>query len=145
MQPFLSITRQPYEEPYHVNLLVSAGNQSTQAEFEIYANASDLNDAAVSLIGFPKTENDIFVWELGSENEQDRFAFYFRLRVFQFSSTGRCAIEFRFNNNQKTPNQQIVEFCIDAYPADLDRLGTLFKKFGRLEDLTMEWTVHPGS
>ncbi len=145
MQSFLNMTRQPYEEPYHVNLLVSAGNQSTQAEFEIYAHASDLNDAAVALIGFPKTDKDIFTWQLGSEKENDRFAFYFCLRVFQFSPTGRCAIEIRFNNNQEPPNQQIVEFCIDAYPSDLDRLGTMLKAFGRLEDLTMEWSVHPGT
>jgi hypothetical protein len=145
MRSFLNITRQPYEEPYHVNLLVSAGNRSTQAQFEIYANASDLNDAAESLIGFPKTDNDTFVWQLGSENEQDRFAFYFRARVFQFSPTGRCAIEIRFNNNQEPPNQQIVEFCIEAYPSDLDRLGTMFKSFARLQDMTMEWSVHPGT
>jgi len=114
MRSFLNITRHPYEEPYHVNLLVSAGNRSTQAE-------------------------------IGSENEHDRFAFYFRLRIFQISPTGRSAIEFRFNNNQKPPNQQIVEFCIEAYPSDLDRLGTMFEKFSRLEDLTMEWHVHPGA
>ncbi len=143
MRSFLNITRQPYEEPYHVNLLVSAGNQSTQTEFQIYANAADLNDAAVSLIGFPTSDNDTFIWELGSENEQDRFAFYFRLRVFQFSPIGRCAIEIRFNNNQGSPNQQIVEFCIEAYPSDIERLGTMFERFGLLEDLTMEWTVHP--
>lgn len=130
---FLNITRQPYEEPYHVNLLVAAGNLSTQAQFEIYANASDLNVAALSLTGFPKTDNDTFSWELGSDKEQGRFEFYFRLRVFQFSSSGRCAIEIKFNNNQKPPNQQIVEFCIDAYPPDLDRLGTILKSFGRLE------------
>lgn len=145
MRSFLNITRQPYEEPHLVNLLMSAGNQSTQAEFEIYANASDLHDAATALIGFPKSETDIFIWELGSEDELDRFAFYFRIRVFQFATTGRCAIEFKYNNNQKKPKQQIVEFCIDAYPADLDRLGTMFERFSRLQDLTMEWCVHPGT
>ena len=145
MLSFLNFTRQPYEEPHHVNLLVSAGNRSTQTQFEIYANASDLNDVAESLIGFPKTDNDSLMWELGSENEQDRFAFYFHVRVFQFSPTGRCAIEIRFNNNQEPPNQQITEFCIEAYPSDLDRLGTMFESFGRLEHLTMEWSVHPGT
>jgi len=145
MQSFLNITRHPYEEPHHVNLVVSAGNASTQAEFEIYANASDLTDAAQSFTGFPRTDNDSFIWELGSENKRDRFKFYFRLRVFQFSSTGRCAIELRFNNNQEPPDQLVVEFCIKAYPADLDRLGTIFYSFSRLDDLTMEWTVHSGT
>lgn len=145
MRSFLNITRQPYEEPYHVNLLLSAGNRSTQTQFEVYANTSDLNDAAESLVGFPRTDNDTFLWELGSEDEQDRFAFYFRVRAFKVSPSGRCAIEIRFNNNQKPPNQQIVEFCIDAYPSDLDRLGTMLRSFGRLEDLTLEWSVHPGT
>ena len=72
-----ALYRQPYEEWYHVNLLVSNGNQSTRTEFEIYANASDLNRASVSLIGFPRAGNEIFVWELGSVNKQDRFALYF--------------------------------------------------------------------
>lgn len=128
-----------------MNLVVSAGNASTQVEFEIYANASDLKETAAALTGFPSNDDDTFLWELGSENEQDRFAFYFRLRVFRFSSTGRCAIELRFNNNQKPPDQQLVEFCIEAYPADLDRLGKMFDSFSRLEDSTMNWTVHSGT
>jgi hypothetical protein len=141
MHSFLNIIRHPYEEPYHVNLSVSAGNASTQAEFEIYANASDLKDVAIALAGFPKQNDDSFLWELGSENEHDRFAFYFRLRVFQVSSTGRCGVELRFNNNQKPPNQQIVEFCMEAFPADLHRLANMFDQFNRFEDLTMEWAV----
>lgn len=140
MHSFLNITRHPYEEPYHVNLVVSAGNASTQAEFEIYANASDLKNAAVALNGFPRNDDDTFLWELGSENKPVRFAFYFRLRIFQFS--GRCAIELRFNNNRAAPDQQIVEFCIEAYPADLDRFVGMLRNFSRLEDLTMEWSVH---
>jgi hypothetical protein len=120
---------------------VSAGNASNQAEFEIYANASDLNLAASALTGFPKYDDDSFTWELGSENELARFAFYFRLHVFQIGSKGRCGLELRFNNNRQRPDQQIVEFCIEAYPADLGRLGRTFGRFGRLEDLIMEWEV----
>ncbi|WP_145056682.1 hypothetical protein [Adhaeretor mobilis] len=120
---------------------MSAGKPNTQVEFEIYANATDLNHAAVSLTGFPGTDNHSFTWELGSENPRDRFAFYFRLRVFQLSPKGCCAIELRFNNNQKPPDQKIVEFCIKAPLADFDRLGAMFTTFSRLEDLTMEWTV----
>ena len=145
MRSFLNITRHPYEEPHHVNLIVSAGNASTQAEFEIYANASDLNAAASALAGFPKHHDDSFTWELGSENELVRFAFYFRLHVFQIASNGRCGLELRFNNNRQRPDQQVVEFCIEAYPADLDRLGRTFHRFGQLEDLTMQWEVLLGT
>jgi hypothetical protein len=141
MASFLRIIRQPYEEPHHVNLIVSAGNGSAQGEIEIYANASDLSDAAAALAGFPKTDNDTFVWELGSERERDRFAFYFRLRVFQVSASGRCAVEVRFNNNQQPPDQQVDEFCIPAYPADLDRLGASFAAFSRLNSRQLDWIV----
>ena len=145
MRPFIRITRHPYEEPYHVNLVVSAGNGILQGEIEIYANAEDLIAVANALSGFPESEDDTYIWELGSENEQDRYAFYFRFRVFQTSANGKCAIELRFNNNQPAPAQRITEFCIESFPADLDRLGSLLKKFSRLEDSTMEWTIHPGT
>lgn len=145
MPSFLNITRQPYEEPYHLHLLVFAGNSTTLTRFEIYTTASDLNDVAESLVGFPRADNDTILWQLGSEDLHDHRAFYFRFRVFQFSHTGRCAIEIRFSSNREPPNQQIVEFCIQAYPSDLDRLGTMLKSFARMEDLTMEWCVHPGT
>lgn len=145
MPSFLNITRQPYEEPYHLHLLVFAGNPTTLTRFEIYTTSSDLNDAAESLIGFPKSNADTFTWQLGSELEQDRFAFYFRVRVFQFSHTGRCAIEIRFSNNRKPPHQQIVEFCIEVDPSDVDRLSRMLKSFARMEDLTMEWSVPLGT
>ena len=145
MTSFLKIVRHPYEEPHHVNLVVSAGNGTTQGALEIYAKASDLNDAAAAISGFPKNDNDEFVWELGSEDERERFAFYFRLRVFPLSATGRCAVELRFNNNQRPPDRQVVEFCITAYPADLDRLGGVLKTFSRFEGSMLEWTVHPGT
>lgn len=141
MHSFLNITRHPYEEPHHVNLVVHAGNASTQGKFEIYANASDLGDAATALSGFPTNRDDSFVWQLGSDDKKDRFAFHFRLRVFQISPAGRCGIEIRFNNNQQPPDQQIVAFCIEAEPADIDRLGRMFDCFSRLDDLTMQWSV----
>lgn len=64
MQSFLNITRQPYEEQYHLNLLVSGGNRSTPTQFELYTTASDLNDVAGSLVGFPKSDNDTILWQL---------------------------------------------------------------------------------
>jgi hypothetical protein len=100
MHPFIQITRHPYEEPHHVNLVVSAGDGTFRGALEIYANAEDLSNVADALIGFPKSDDHVYTWELGSEDEKDRFAFYFRFRVFPTSLTGRCAVELRFNNNE---------------------------------------------
>jgi hypothetical protein len=137
----LRITRHPDEEPYHVNLVVHASNGRQSSELEIYAAAADLSSAAQALSGFPKHSGDVFTWELGSELPEDRFAFYFRLRVWQVKASGRCAVEVRFNNNQDPPDRQVSEFSFGAYPSDLDRLGCLFREFSKLEQLVLEWAV----
>ena len=144
MISYLRITRIPYEEPYHVRLTVSASNGRVAGELEIYANAKDLAMVGKALAGFPKCADDECLWELGSENPDDRLAFYFRLRVFPVSPTGRCAVEFRFNNNQSAPEQEITEFCLLADPSELDRLGELFRRFAKLHHRVLEWTLHDG-
>ena len=110
MKSFIRITRYPYEEPYHVNLVVAASNGRQQGELEIYANAEDLAAVGRQLRGFPNQKNDTVLWELGSERPEERFAFYYRLRVFQVAADGRCAIELRFCNNQEPPAREVVEF-----------------------------------
>ncbi len=57
---------------------------------------------------------------------------------------GRSAVHIRFNNNEKPPETVIAEFCLEAYPADLNRLGELSKKFSKLEHSVLEWTVVDG-
>src|SRR6058998_2096718 len=114
MKPFIRITRNPYEEPYHVNLVVAASNGRQQGELEIYANSEDLASFARELRGFPNQKADSVVWQLGSERPEDRFAFYYRLRVFRVSARGQCAIEVRFCNNCEPPHREVVEFSIEA-------------------------------
>src|SRR5206468_6542901 len=67
VKPFIRITRHPYEEPYHVNLVVAASNGRQQGELEIYANAEDLAVFARELRGFPRQQGHVARWELGSE------------------------------------------------------------------------------
>jgi hypothetical protein len=148
MKPYIRITRNPYEEPHHVNLVVAASNGHVSSELEIYAHASDLGDAAEALVGFPRHDSEPFLWELGSERPEDRFGFYFRFRVWQISAygpyNGRCAIHLRFNNNEDLPDRETSEFCIEAYPADIDRLGKLFRTFNKLEHRVLEWSLEDG-
>jgi hypothetical protein len=144
VKPFIRITRYPYEEPHHVNLVVTASNGRQRGELEIYANAEDLAFFACELHGFPKHKDDTALWELGSECPEDRFAFYYRLRVFQVATDGQCAIEVRFCNNQEPPAREIVEFSIDVLPSDLDRLAALLERFSKLEHRVLEWNLNDG-
>ena len=143
MNAFLHILRKPYEEPYHLNLLVSASDGSRRGELEIYANAEDLGTFAGKLREVPGGKREA-IWELGSEMPEDRFAFYFRVRAHQISSGGECALEFRFNNNEPPPTRQISEFSVRAMPSDLDRLSDLLEEFGRLKHRVLEWNVTSG-
>jgi len=95
---FIEIVRHPYEEPYHLNLVVVASNGTQRGELEIYSNASDLGVFAQAIRKLPAQASDA-TWELGSELPDARFGFHFRLRAYRLSLTGHCAIEVRFNNN----------------------------------------------
>ncbi len=141
MASSLTITRHPYEEPYHVNLVVRAVTDGAVAEQEIYANATDLRTLADAMTGFPKSASDRYSWEIGSEQPDDRFAYFFCLTVRQIRARGRCAVHVRFNNNEEFPDHRVAEFSFGAMPADLDRLGRQLAVFAKLEDTVLEWGV----
>ena len=143
MTASIEVVRRPYEEPYHLNLVVTASNGLASASLEIYANATDLHMYAKALRGVANRTSEA-LWELGSERTEDNFAFYFRLRAHQIKMTGQCAVEVRLNNNRPPPDRQVSEFSILALPADLDRLADLFEEFGRLEHRRLKWCVTSG-
>lgn len=137
----LTITRHPYEEPHHVNLVVHVATDGAAARQEIYALAADLAAFADAMRGFPKRPDDRYSWELGSEDPDDRFAFYFRLSIQQIRPRGRCAVHVRFSNNEGFPEGRTAEFSFGAMPADLDRLGGALAEFAKLEQTVLEWRV----
>lgn len=143
MQAFIDIVRYPYEEPYHLRLVVTASNGSHQGRLEIYCNADDLSNFAGALREIPVLKTEA-VWELGSELPQDRFAFYFRMRAHLVSGTGHCVLEVRMNNNGFNHRREISEFSIPALPADLDRLAELLEVFSRMEHRQLKWLVTTG-
>jgi hypothetical protein len=140
---FIEVVRRPYEEPYHLNLWVTASNGSQSGALEIYSNATDLGEYAMALRAISNQAPEA-LWELGSERPEDNLAFYFRLRAHMVAKTGQCALEIRFNNNRPAPERQISEFSIQALPADLDRLAALLELFGRLEHRKLSWHVTSG-
>jgi len=139
MKNLLEIERIPYEEPYHINLIFKASNNTCAGKLEIYDNADSLIKCAKALEVFPRHSTDSFLWELGSERLEDNFAFYFRLRVFLLDSAGHGCIQIRLNNNDNFPEKAITEFCITCEPAGINRLGTLFREFAKLKSSKLIW------
>ncbi|PCJ52708.1 MAG: hypothetical protein COA79_23320 [Planctomycetota bacterium] len=141
MKPYIRIIRIPYEEPHSLNLIIEASNGNQKLKLEYYSNATDLVDIAKSLITFPRSESDDYLYELGSENIKDNFAHYLRFRVFTINPLGHCAIQLRINNNNESPFGECCDFCIEAEPAQVNRLGELFHKFSELKTETLEWSL----
>jgi hypothetical protein len=145
MDSYLRITRHPYEEPYHLLLQWEVSNGNHATKFEIYVNASALSDLADGLEAFPRHATDVFLFEVGSERPEDRWAYYFRFRAFTTDGLGHTAVQLRFNNNQELPERAIAEFCISAEPARLNHLGRLFRQFAALQDDRLEWAPIEGT
>lgn len=144
MTPSITILRYPYEEPYHVHLVIVASNGRLRGQPELYANAGALSQLADKLDVFPRHASDVHLWELGSERPEDGFAFYFRFRLFVTNAAGSCAIQLRFNNNQDVPQKELSEFCIAVEPSGLNRLGRLLREFAKLEQEVLHWTHSEG-
>jgi len=144
MTPSITIERHPYEEPHHVNLVIKATNGRLCGELGFYANATDLIGLADALERFPTCVPTWYLWELGSERPEDRFAHYMRFRVFTTDAVGHCAIQLRFNNNEDLPGREVSEFCIRVEPVALDRLSQLVREFAKLKHELLCWTPSRG-
>lgn len=144
MSPGIRIARIPYEEPYHLCLVMRASNGSHRAEITFYVNAKDLIEWADHLEVFPKHGTDVFLWEVGSERPEDRFAHYVRFRAFIHDGSGHCALQLRFNNNQDPPGREVAEFCIRAAASQINHLGRLCRGFAELKHEVLDWWVEDG-
>ena len=140
MTYFLRVTRTPYEEPYHLQLFLEASNGRQSASLEIYINADSLSEIASALIAFPRHASDEYLFEVGSEREEDRWAYYWRFRAFLTDALGHSALLFRFNNNRELPYRELAEFCIETDPASINRLGELLMGFAKLQHKTLYWS-----
>lgn len=137
---FIEITRHPYEEPYHVHVEATFANEDTSGRCDFYANADCFTEWAAAFEAFPRHAQDTYLWEIGSERPEDRFAYYVRLRAFTTDSVGHCALQIRFNNNRELPHKQLFEFCIPCEAAHLNRLGKLLRTFGELKHSSLIWS-----
>jgi hypothetical protein len=144
MKPFIRIARIPYEEPYHVHLVLEASNGKSLGALEYYDSANVFKNWADALENFPRHSRDVFLHELGSERPEDRVAHYFRFRAFTTDRLGHCAIQLRMSNNSELPYRSVSEFCIRAEAADINRLGALCRKFAMLEHEVLCWRLTEG-
>ncbi|MGB8354782.1 MAG: hypothetical protein WCD79_12885 [Chthoniobacteraceae bacterium] len=144
MKPYLRIRRFPYEEPYHLHVVIPVSNGRTSGELEFYTTPDALTSWADHLEVFPRHKNDVFLTEIGSERLEDRWAYYIRFRVFITDNLGHCALHFRFSNNRPLPHLDLFEFCIEADAAAINRLGTLLRGFAKLEHELLAWDLTSG-
>lgn len=142
--PGIRITRFPYEEPYHLNLLIEASNGRINGRLEYYCAADNLTTLGQGLADFTGARGQEVVYELGSERPEDRFAFFLSLRAEPLGLTGHCALHIHLNNNEKSIRKEVSELSIPADVADLNRLGNLLVSFGRLQHRVLEWHVQDG-
>lgn len=140
MKPYIRITRHPYEEPHHLNLVMAASNGHLSGRLEFHLNTTALIEWADAMETFPKHAQQVFLSDVGSERPEDKFGFYLRLGVFAVDSFGRCAIQLRFNNNAELPDREIIEFCIRSEAAQINRLGQLFREFANLNHQVLDWS-----
>ncbi|HEX3656343.1 MAG TPA: hypothetical protein VHV55_11075 [Pirellulales bacterium] len=140
----ISITRYPYEEPYHLNLRIKASNGRTCGELEYYCNVSGLKEFGKQLADFHGGRGEEVNYELGSEAPQDRFAFYLNLAAKAVDSSGHSALFICFNNNAAGADREVSRFAIKANPADINRLGALLSGFADLQHRRLDWQVHDG-
>lgn len=145
MTPSITIIREPYEEPYHLHLVLEASNGRLRGRLEFYHNTDGLIQLANMLEVFPRHASDVHLFELGSERSEDSFAYYFRFRLFVTDGSGHCAIQLRMNNNRALPELELSEFCIPAVSSELIRLGKLLRRFALLEHLVLHWNRREGA
>jgi hypothetical protein len=139
VKPHIRLRRHPYEEPYHLRLVINASNGHTAGELEFYTSPDELRAWADHLAVFPQHRDDVFLAEIGSERPEDRFAYYFRFRAFTVGS--RCALHFRFCNNRELPDRELSEFCILAEAAQVNVLGRLLRVFSEFQHELLVWDL----
>jgi hypothetical protein len=140
VRPFIVMRRYPYEEPYHLRLVLSAGNGVFAGSLEYYCNADDLAAVGHRLMTFPTKVGDSYAYELGSFKEEDRFAFHLLLNVRTSDSAGHCSLRISMSNNRPEPDKGSCTFCIQIEPSAVNRLGSLLRAFGELKHLELRWS-----
>ena len=146
MKPFIQITRHLYEEPHHINLVIIASNGLMTGALEFYTSPDELDEHGAALSEFPRYQGDTNIWELGSETDWKRRAWYFLFRACCMRKSGECLFHLHFNNNSKLHDETmhdypaVSEFCIRTTAERIQKFGSLMLIFAKLDHQRLYWT-----
>jgi len=125
--PRIVAQRFPYEEPYHTELSIAASNGRYSGHIQIYCGVDAIQEIGQALAAFPRKVPDEYIFECGSENPNERWAYYLKLRAYTLGLRGQPALQVQMNLNGDAPNDGRCSFSIaDVEAAQISRLGRLF-------------------
>jgi hypothetical protein len=140
--PCIVVQRFPYEEPYHAQLSIAASNGRYSGIIEIYCAVGQLRDIGIALTKFPAKIPDEYLFEYGSEDPKERWAYHLKLRASTVGSRGLSAIQFTMNLNREPPDEGRCCFSITPVePAQIARLGRLFVRLEAHASGSFRWTL----
>lgn len=137
----IQLKRYPYEEPYCLNIVVSATNGLFDGSLEFYCDTDDLINLGNALRVFPKKAPDEYFFELGSNKPEDNYAYYFAIHAYTTDRSGHSALQIVLDNNKSRPDEGSCCFSIKAEPSAINRLGELLLIFSNLEHLELNWSL----
>ena len=109
-----------------VDLTASNGKQLGNVEFFIYPD--ELSNFGIELQSYPTSLEHVACIEYG---ERPDFYSHVKLSVSALESSGRSAIEVRFDNRGEPPGEAQVRFFIESEPARLNRFGQQIVNWAR--------------
>ncbi len=144
MKPHIEIISFP-DDDMVTCLSFRVSNGRTLAMLDnFYISSVNLIAWADALEKFPRHREDVFLFQVGSENPDDKWQYYFQFRAFTTDSLGHSALHFRFNNNKDLPEREVSELCVKAEPSQINNLGKLFREFAKLNHSVLRWWVENG-
>ncbi len=136
--PHIGIKRVPYEEPYHLNLLISVSDGASEGSLEYYCNTSDLLDIGNALEAISEGGRNEYVYEVGSTQPKNRWAYHFYLRALA-STPEKCELQIAFTDHSAEPIHS-YKFSITSNFDSVSLLGTQFLHLGRLNLTEFNWS-----
>ncbi|MGB7582114.1 MAG: hypothetical protein WBL85_06675 [Sedimentisphaerales bacterium] len=133
----IQLKRYPYEEPYHLNLALSASNGLFAGQLEYFCNADDIKKIGTTLQSFPNKIPDEYLYEIGSAQKGNNSAYYFALHAYTTDMSGQCALQIVIDNNRDKPDEGACRFSIKAEPSAINRLGKLLLRFSEMKHQTL--------
>jgi hypothetical protein len=108
---------------------VTANNESFAGETEQYINPKTLQNLSDQLVGFPKSNSDEVIFEIGEKDLTDG---YCKLKFYCFDSAGHTAVIVSISNgiagNQSSDNLCSAIFKLQFEAFSLDEFSSSMKR-----------------